>query len=67
MNARDQLRNLCEMTHHEWKEEYYGYRCETCGEFILYGCEPWMPLDEPPTVSDDEWDYFPFYDPYEDE
>lgn len=30
----------------EWEEEYYGYRCKICGEFIPYGCEPWMPTDE---------------------
>jgi hypothetical protein len=40
-------RELCEATHHEWKEEYYGYKCETCGEFIPYGCEPWAPPEEP--------------------
>lgn len=43
-------KHLCEMTHHEWKEEYYGLRCETCGEFIPDGCEPWMPDED----EDDE-------------
>lgn len=51
MLGDSKARQICEATHHEWKEEYYGYKCETCGEFIPYGCEPWMPLD------DEEEDY----------
>jgi len=39
------VRELCEATHHEWVEEYYGYKCETCGEFIPYSCEPWLDDD----------------------
>lgn len=46
MNERDEVRNLCERTGHRWQEEYYGYKCENCGDFIPYGCEPWMPLDD---------------------
>lgn len=37
---------------HEWIEQYYGYRCQ-CGEFIPYGCEPWLPeedIEDDPTV-----------------
>ena len=26
---------------HTWREVYYGYKCEACGEFIPHGCEPW--------------------------
>lgn len=31
---------------HDWKEEYYGTRCEKCGLFYPFGCEPWLPDDE---------------------
>jgi hypothetical protein len=52
MSERDEKRNLCEMTHHEWKEEYYGLKCETCSVFIPYGSEPWMPYeDDEPTCK----------------
>jgi hypothetical protein len=51
MSDREDKRRLCEMTHHEWKEEYYGYKCETCGEFIAYGCEPWIDEPDEPTCS----------------
>ena len=30
----------------DWKEEYYGYRCKVCGNFVPFGCEPWMPEQE---------------------
>jgi hypothetical protein len=26
---------------HDFQEEYYGYRCVKCQQFIPYGCEPW--------------------------
>lgn len=61
MSDREEVRQYCEMSSHHWRDEYYGYQCETCGEFILYGCEPWMPLDdddgEPDFTLDDlEWE-----------
>ena len=56
----EEKRKLCEMTHHEWKEEYYGYKCETCGEFIPYGCEPW--IDDNSTYTQD-FDEFSDADP----
>lgn len=31
---------------HEWREEYYGYRCIDCDLFIPYGCEPWIDASE---------------------
>ncbi len=37
---------MCELTSHDWTEEYNGYRCKNCGEFIPYGCEPWLPVDD---------------------
>lgn len=37
---------VCDMTHHEWTEGYYGYRCDNCGLFIPFGCEPWAPNDD---------------------
>lgn len=52
----------------QWRDHYYGYICEGCGQFIPFGSEPWMPLDdswqyahapepepEPPAPPDD-WD-----------
>lgn len=54
---REQAFRLCQMTHHDWVEEYYGYRCTQCGEFIPYGCEPWMPDEDeryPQREYDDE-------------
>ena len=30
---------------HDWEEDYYGYVCQKCGQFIPYGCEPWAPLE----------------------
>lgn len=35
---------------HDWQEEYYGYRCLNCKDFIPFGCEPWM--DYEPDESD---------------
>ncbi len=29
----------------DWTEEYYGYRCRACGDFVPFGCEPWAPDD----------------------
>ena len=46
MSDRENAFQLCLMTHHDWVEEYYGYRCSQCHEFIPYGCEPWAPVDE---------------------
>lgn len=31
---------------HQWSKEYYGYKCKLCGQFIAYGCEPWMDYDQ---------------------
>ena len=42
---RERKQEICDCTHHEWVEEYYGYVCENCGLFIPYGSEPWMPDD----------------------
>ena len=39
---------------HDWQEEYYGWKCSKCGDFIPFGCEPWMPVDE---YEEDELDY----------
>lgn len=30
---------------HDWREGYYGWECD-CGEFIPFGCEPWVPTDD---------------------
>lgn len=45
MSPREQAEEFCNEYHHEWIEEYYGYRCANCAQFITYGCEPW--IDEP--------------------
>ena len=29
----------------EWQEGYSGWEC-ACGNFIPYGCEPWMPTED---------------------
>lgn len=26
---------------HEWREEYYGWRCQKCKLFFAFGCAPW--------------------------
>jgi hypothetical protein len=31
---------------HDWKEEYYGFRCTKCDQFHPYGLEPWAYFDE---------------------
>ncbi len=46
MSDREAAQEICNLTHHDWQEGYYGWRCETCGEFIPYGCEPWLPIDD---------------------
>ena len=38
---RENAKQICELTHHDWQEGYYGLECSQCGEFIPYGCEPW--------------------------
>lgn len=44
--AEEQKSPSCLSTQHDWKEEYYGYKCERCQMFIPYGSEPWLPVDE---------------------
>lgn len=46
--ASDRERNSCWCLgiEHHYKETYAGYECEYCHDFIPYGCEPWMPIDE---------------------
>lgn len=29
----------------DWVEDYAGYRCRVCGDFVPFGCEPWAPDD----------------------
>ena len=36
----------CDPFKHRYTEEYYGYRCVHCGEFIPFGCEPWIDDDD---------------------
>lgn len=35
------------MLSHFFQENYYGYRCETCGLFIPFGSEPWIDFEDP--------------------
>lgn len=42
---REKIQLFCEATYHKWVEGYYGYTCENCGDFIPYGCEPWIDDD----------------------
>jgi hypothetical protein len=60
MLGNPKTREICEATHHEWKEEYYGYKCENCGEFIPYGSEPWEPDEEEGYRGPDIDRYNPF-------
>lgn len=46
MSDREEVKQICDLTHHEWADEYYGLKCENCGEFIPYGCEPWIPFED---------------------
>jgi hypothetical protein len=55
MSDREKAHELCEITHHQWSEDYYGYTCQNCGEFIPYGCEPWTPVDQD---DDDDFGVF---------
>lgn len=52
MSEREIAERFCNEFHHQWKEEYYGYRCGECGQFIPFGCEPW--LNEPDDYDDDD-------------
>lgn len=38
----------------DWQEEYYGWRCKNCDDFIPFGCEPWTPIDDL-GWDDDDW------------
>ncbi len=43
----------CDPFKHDWKEVYYGYECQRCGQFVAFGCEYWaLPED----VEDDDAD-----------
>lgn len=36
----------CDSFNHEWKEEYYGYRCVRCDMFYAFGQAPWEESDD---------------------
>lgn len=46
MSDREKAQEICQITHHVWKDVYYGVECINCGLFYPDGCEPWMPLDD---------------------
>lgn len=46
LNEREILMEICNIIGHRWVESYYGWLCQTCLEFIPFGCEPWAPDDE---------------------
>lgn len=52
---RERVSTVCNMTHHEWTETYYGYRCDNCGRFFPFGCEPWAPIDDDEDDDADAW------------
>lgn len=54
MSDREQAHELCNLTQHDWQEEYYGLKCSLCGEFVPYGCEPWMPVDDGRELAEEE-------------
>ena len=37
---------MCNPKQHDWKEVYYGYKCERCQMFVPFGGVPWAPIDE---------------------
>jgi hypothetical protein len=45
----------CNAFTHEWEEEYYGYRCSNCLEFVdTDSWMAWMSGEE-----DEEWEFIP--------
>jgi hypothetical protein len=50
--------------YHVWEEGYYGYQCQRCELFYVYGCAPWdAPGDhEPGDYDDDPYDDYEFED-----
>ena len=36
---------------HEFLETYYGYECQSCGQFYAFGCAPW---EEDPYIERDK-------------
>lgn len=53
MSDREEALKFCNAYHHDWVEEYYGYKCSQCLTFIPYGCEPWIDGD----CASDELNY----------
>lgn len=46
--------SLCDT--HDFKEEYYGYKCLKCGMFVPFGCE-WWAADDDDIETFEEEDY----------
>lgn len=46
-SPREKAEEICNMLSHFFQENYYGYRCETCGLFIPFGSEPWIDFEDP--------------------
>ena len=42
----DENTKYCDAFKHDYEEDYYGYKCKKCGQFIPYGCEPWLDFGE---------------------
>lgn len=38
---------------HDWREEYYGWRCIKCKQLVPFSCEPWAPIDDDASGEDD--------------
>jgi hypothetical protein len=53
-----EIRSTPECPGHEWKEEYYGWRCVHCELFFAFGCAPWD------YCEDDGFDTFDGEDEY---
>lgn len=45
MEAKAKI-ELAEECEHDWKQEYYGTRCQKCDTFYAFGSEPWAPTDD---------------------
>lgn len=52
---REHAQEFCQLTDHEFKEEYYGHRCERCGLFYPFGCAPWDDTGE----DEPQEEYYP--------
>lgn len=61
LSDRELSQKWCNAFEHHWREVYYGYECEICGEFIPYGCEPWLDDEDEEYRSNEYYNDEPDY------